>query len=98
MRTGPAPASVVPFNSGETFTIDGYPNTTVIPEPDLATYKAVIYQKSNYFISVSMNDAAATDWEFQRLDRTTKCMLNGEIGVEFETLNPGTFKNVAVMS
>lgn len=86
------------FNSNGTFTIDGFPNTTVVPEPDLATYKAVIYQKTNYFLSVTMDQAAANDWEFQRFDRTTKCMMNGEIGVEFETLNPGTFKNIAVMS
>ena len=86
------------FDSAGTFTIDGFPNTKVVPEPDLATYKAVIYQKTNYFISVTMDQAAANDWEFQRFDRTTKCMMNGEIGVEFETLNPGSFVNVAVMS
>ena len=86
------------FNSGETFSIDGYPNTTVLPDPDLSTYKAVIYQKSNYFLSVSMQDQAATDWEFQRFDRTTKVMLNGEVGCQFETINPGSVVNIAVMS
>ena len=86
------------FNSTDQLTIDGYPNTTVLPDPDLSTYKAVIYQKENYFISVSMEGQEASDWEFQRLDRTTKCMLNGEIGCQFETVNPGNFVNVAVMS
>lgn len=86
------------FSSSEDLTIDGYPNAKVICEPDLAIYKAAIYTKDNYYVSVSMDGASATDWEFQRFDRTTKCMLNGEMGVEFETLNPGAFKNIAVMS
>ena len=86
------------FDSSGTFTIDGYPNTRVLPDPDLATYKAVIYQKENYFISVTMEDQAASDWEFQRFERSTKCMLNGEVGCQFETINPGNFVNVAVMS
>lgn len=82
----------------QTYTIDGYPNARVLPEPDLATYKAVAYEKNNIILSVTMDGPNATDWEFQRFERTTKCMLNGEVGVQFETVNPGEFVNVAVMS
>ena len=77
-------------------TIDGYPNVKIFQEPFLTGNQILIARKFNKVIGLSMADNVGS-WEFQRLDRTTKFMLNGKIGFNFRAINlDSTNLNVAL--
>lgn len=81
------------YSKTNAVTIDGYPNAIIVNDPD-AAYKVVAYRKSEAILGVNFTEGGAP-WEFQRADRTTKMMMNGKIGFEFQTVNKDR-PNIAV--
>lgn len=81
------------YSKTNAITIDGYPNALIVKDPD-AAYKVVAYRKSEAILGVNFTEGGSA-WEFQRADRTTKMMLNGKIGFEFQTINQAK-PNIAV--
>jgi hypothetical protein len=82
------------FNSEATMTLDGRRNAKIIEEPDFTTTKVAIYRTSNPHLSTTNSEGGT--WEFQRQDRLTKMMLNGKVGLQFQSINPtvnGSRKN-----
>lgn len=67
-------------------TIDKYPNAKIVMEPYLTGNEVLISRKFNNVIGLSAVDNVGT-WEFQRLDRLTKFMVNGKVGVSFRAIN-----------
>lgn len=63
--------------------VDG--KVPIIEEPDFTDTKIAFVRQSNVYAASFNGDEGS--WEFQRDDRTTKFMLNGKIGFQFQSVN-----------
>lgn len=82
------------YDAAKGMFLDENSNCKIVHEPDLTTTKIGFHQKSNAFVGT--HSGTEGSWEFQRADRLTKMMLNGKIGLQFQTVNAGDRNNVAV--
>jgi hypothetical protein len=72
--------------------VEGYKNARIVCEPLLATYKIIIHRQENCMLGVKSQEM----WEVQRVDRTSKMMINGKAGLQYQEINPGTTINMAI--
>lgn len=82
------------YDSTKGLFLDENSSCAIVREPDMNTTKIAFFQKSNAFVGTHSGDIGK--WEFQRHNRETKMMLNGKIGFQFQTVNPGGYNNVAI--
>lgn len=82
------------YDATKEMVLDENSNCVIIKEPDFTTTKIAFYQRSNAFVGTHSGNEGS--WEFQRQDRLTKMMLNGKIGLQFQTVNPGSKNNIAI--